>query len=167
MCPFFHLSSPPCSILCLCRSRELIFGWICLYMCLPRYTSVRRDFILPVNKERREMVGNIILYFSTLSSAYRLKVPLPPYLPPAEKARQNLVRRTLAFTTPYIDLVAHFTSWFLLLSLRSMPYVDSTSSRTEISESRVSSCFSRMHSLCRASPKNWITLGVRRRMRSG
>lgn len=59
-----------------------------------RYTSVRRDFILPVNKERREMVGNIILYFSTLSSAYRLKVPLPPYLPPAEKARQNLVRRT-------------------------------------------------------------------------
>ncbi|THH14901.1 hypothetical protein EW146_g5493 [Bondarzewia mesenterica] len=55
------------------------------------YTSVRRDFILPVNRERREMVGNIILYFSTLASAFRLKAPLPPYLPPAEKARQQLV----------------------------------------------------------------------------
>lgn len=55
------------------------------------YTSVRRDFILPVNKERREMVGNIILYFSTLASAFRFKAPLPPYLPPAEKTRQQLV----------------------------------------------------------------------------
>ncbi|KIJ18476.1 hypothetical protein PAXINDRAFT_167078 [Paxillus involutus ATCC 200175] len=55
------------------------------------FTNVRRDFILPVNKERREMVGNIILYFSTLASAFRLKAPLPPYLPPAEKARERLV----------------------------------------------------------------------------
>jgi len=55
------------------------------------YKSVRRDFIIPVTKERREMVGNIILYFSTLASAFRLKAPLPPYLPPAEKARQQLV----------------------------------------------------------------------------
>jgi hypothetical protein len=54
--------------------------------------SVRRDFITPVNKERREMSGNIILYFSTLASAFRLKAPLPPYLPPAEKTRQQLVR---------------------------------------------------------------------------
>ncbi|KAJ8586641.1 hypothetical protein M405DRAFT_743289 [Rhizopogon salebrosus TDB-379] len=54
-------------------------------------TSVRREFILPVNRERREMVGNIILYFSTLSSAFRLKAPLPPYLPPAEKSRERLV----------------------------------------------------------------------------
>ncbi|KAF9227087.1 hypothetical protein BS17DRAFT_861039 [Gyrodon lividus] len=53
--------------------------------------TVRKDFILPVNKERREMVGNIILYFSTLASAFRLKAPLPPYLPPAEKARERLV----------------------------------------------------------------------------
>ncbi|KAF8143351.1 hypothetical protein K438DRAFT_1876211 [Mycena galopus ATCC 62051] len=55
------------------------------------YTSVRQDFILPVNKERREMVGNIILSFSTLASAFRLKAPLPPYLPPAEASRQRLV----------------------------------------------------------------------------
>ncbi|KAJ7049969.1 Fusaric acid resistance protein-like-domain-containing protein [Mycena amicta] len=55
------------------------------------YTSVRQDFIIPVNKERREMVGNIILGFSTLASAFRLKAPLPPYLPPAEAARQRLV----------------------------------------------------------------------------
>jgi hypothetical protein len=55
--------------------------------------NVRHEFILPVNKERREMAGNIILYFSTLASAFRFKAPLPPYLPPAEKARQQLVRR--------------------------------------------------------------------------
>ncbi|KAI0047932.1 hypothetical protein FA95DRAFT_1558591 [Auriscalpium vulgare] len=54
-------------------------------------TTVRRDFIVPVNLQRREMVGNIILYFSTLAAAFRLKAPLPPYLPPAEKARQQLV----------------------------------------------------------------------------
>lgn len=54
-------------------------------------TSVRKDFILPVNKERRDMVGNIVLYFSTLASAFRLKAPLPPYLPPAEESRERLV----------------------------------------------------------------------------
>lgn len=53
--------------------------------------SVRNDFVLPVNRERREMVGNIILYFSVLSGAFKLKTPLPPYLPPAERARQSLV----------------------------------------------------------------------------
>ena len=53
--------------------------------------TVRRDFILPVNRERREMVGNIILYFSVLSSAFRLKAPLPPYLPPAANSQQRLV----------------------------------------------------------------------------
>lgn len=53
--------------------------------------EVRKQFIIPVNKERREMVGNIILYFSTLSAAFQLKTPLPPYLPPAEQARRKLV----------------------------------------------------------------------------
>jgi len=56
-----------------------------------RYKGVRQDFIIPVNKERREMVGNIMLSFSTLASAFRLKSPLPVYLPPAEKARLRLV----------------------------------------------------------------------------
>ncbi|KAJ7646593.1 Fusaric acid resistance protein-like-domain-containing protein [Roridomyces roridus] len=55
------------------------------------WTSVRQEFILPVNKERREMVGNIILSFSILASAFHLKAPLPPYLPPAELSRQRLV----------------------------------------------------------------------------
>ncbi|KAG6336645.1 hypothetical protein ID866_2452 [Astraeus odoratus] len=59
--------------------------------CLYSFTNVRRNFILPVNKERRDMVGNIILYFSVLASAFRLKAPLPPYLPPAEEARESLV----------------------------------------------------------------------------
>ncbi|KAG6812598.1 hypothetical protein H0H92_001949 [Tricholoma furcatifolium] len=49
------------------------------------------DFIIPVNRERHEMVGNIILSLSTLASAFRLKAPLPPYLPPAENSRQRLV----------------------------------------------------------------------------
>ncbi|KAI6037545.1 Fusaric acid resistance protein-like-domain-containing protein [Pisolithus marmoratus] len=55
------------------------------------WTDVRKKFILPVNKERREMAGNIVLYFSVLASAFRLKAPLPPYLPPAEEARTRLV----------------------------------------------------------------------------
>ncbi|GAA5865956.1 hypothetical protein JCM8547_002896 [Rhodosporidiobolus lusitaniae] len=55
--------------------------------------TVRRDFVTPVNKERREMVGNVILYFSILSSAVSLKTPLPAYLPPAADARERLVAR--------------------------------------------------------------------------
>ena len=37
------------------------------------------------------MVGNIILSFSTLASAFRLKALLPPYLPLVDKSRQRLV----------------------------------------------------------------------------
>jgi len=37
------------------------------------------------------MVGNIILCFSTLAAAFRLKAPLPPYLPPVEESRLRLV----------------------------------------------------------------------------
>ncbi|KAG6820973.1 hypothetical protein H0H93_008602 [Arthromyces matolae] len=42
-------------------------------------------------QERHEMVGNILLSLSTLAAAFRLKAPLPPYLPPVEKSRQRLV----------------------------------------------------------------------------
>ncbi|KAF9976229.1 hypothetical protein BGZ73_008936 [Actinomortierella ambigua] len=55
--------------------------------------SARRDFIVPVNRERREMVGNVLLYFYTLASALRLKTPLPPYLPPANQARRRLIHK--------------------------------------------------------------------------
>ncbi|KAF9355076.1 hypothetical protein BGX26_007012 [Mortierella sp. AD094] len=55
--------------------------------------SARRDFIIPVNKERREMVGNVLLYFYTIASALRLKTPLPPYLPPANNARIRLIQK--------------------------------------------------------------------------
>ena len=44
-----------------------------------------------MNRERRDMVGNIILSFSTLAAAFRIKAPLPPYLPPAEESRRRLV----------------------------------------------------------------------------
>ncbi|KAK4685629.1 hypothetical protein P7C73_g4513, partial [Tremellales sp. Uapishka_1] len=52
---------------------------------------IQKDFVEPVNKERREMVGNVILYFYTISAGFKLRTPMPPFLPPAEQARQNLV----------------------------------------------------------------------------
>lgn len=59
-------------------------------LCFP---SIRRDYVIPCNLERREMVGNVVLYFSVLSSAVSLKTPLPAYLPPASGARNRLVKR--------------------------------------------------------------------------
>ncbi|OAD76278.1 hypothetical protein PHYBLDRAFT_186217 [Phycomyces blakesleeanus NRRL 1555(-)] len=56
-------------------------------------TQVRGKFILPANKELMEMAGNVLLYFYLLASALQLKTPLPPYLPPAEKARTRLVSK--------------------------------------------------------------------------
>ncbi|SCV69070.1 BQ2448_2090 [Microbotryum intermedium] len=57
------------------------------------FTTVRRDFVIPANPERREMVGNVLLYFSLLASALTLKTPMPAFLPPAKEAREQLVRR--------------------------------------------------------------------------
>lgn len=73
--------------------------------------TMRETFVVPVNKQRREMAGNVILYVSghtsrtapsnasltvlqlyTISSGFRLRTPMPPYLPPAEIARQELVQ---------------------------------------------------------------------------
>ncbi|KAK2463297.1 hypothetical protein APHAL10511_004952 [Amanita phalloides] len=54
-------------------------------------TTIAREFILPVNKERREMAGNVVVILSILASAFHLKAPLPPYLPPCETSRQRLV----------------------------------------------------------------------------
>jgi hypothetical protein len=62
--------------------------WRCTHFILQ---NVRRDYILPFNKERRDVTGNITLYLSILSSAFQLKTPLPPYLPPVETSRQTLV----------------------------------------------------------------------------
>ncbi|WRT68516.1 uncharacterized protein IL334_005492 [Kwoniella shivajii] len=53
--------------------------------------AMRKEFVVPVNKERREMAGHVILYFYTLSAGFRTRTPLPPYLPPAEEARQKLI----------------------------------------------------------------------------
>lgn len=55
------------------------------------FGDVRREFILPVQKFRREMVGSILLYFSLLATTISAKAPLPPYLPPAREARERLV----------------------------------------------------------------------------
>lgn len=62
-------------------------------------TSVRsldqhyRAVVVPINKERREMVGNVILYLSILASAVSSKSPLPPFLPSAELSRQAVMRK--------------------------------------------------------------------------
>ncbi|KAK9704585.1 hypothetical protein K7432_010102 [Basidiobolus ranarum] len=57
------------------------------------FQSVREDFVMPVNDERKQMVGCILLSFYIFASALRIKTPLPPYLPPANEARQRLVAR--------------------------------------------------------------------------
>ncbi|CAO3646221.1 unnamed protein product [Mucor hiemalis] len=55
------------------------------------YDEVQNDFMTPVAQERREMVGNVLLYFYLLASALRLKTPMPPYFPPARKAWKSLL----------------------------------------------------------------------------
>ncbi|TIB78009.1 hypothetical protein E3Q23_00950 [Wallemia mellicola] len=50
-----------------------------------------RQFIDQFKVERRELVGNVLLFFSVIASSFHSKSPLPPYLPPANKARQNLM----------------------------------------------------------------------------
>lgn len=57
------------------------------------YTTVRRDFVLPVQKQRKEMVGNVLLFFSVLATSVELKAPLPPWLPPAGRARERLIEK--------------------------------------------------------------------------
>ncbi|KAF0395344.1 Fusaric acid resistance protein-like-domain-containing protein [Gigaspora margarita] len=57
------------------------------------YSVIRRDFISPIAEERRELVGNVLLYFYVLAAALRLKTPLPAYLPPAERARKQLLTK--------------------------------------------------------------------------
>ncbi|CEP18223.1 hypothetical protein [Parasitella parasitica] len=54
---------------------------------------VRRNFLMPASHEFMEMAGNVFLYFYLLASALQLKTPLPPFLPPAEKARQLLMQK--------------------------------------------------------------------------
>lgn len=57
------------------------------------HTRVRRDFIVPIDHggKRREMVGNVGLFFWLLASAFHLKTPLPPFLPPAEVSRLQVL----------------------------------------------------------------------------
>ncbi|KAG2203276.1 hypothetical protein INT47_000196 [Mucor saturninus] len=57
------------------------------------YEEVQHDFMTPVAQERREMVGNVLLYFYLLASALRLKTPMPPFLPQARKAWKSLLQQ--------------------------------------------------------------------------
>lgn len=80
------------------------------------------------------MVGNIILSFSTLASAFRLKAPLPPYLPPAEASRQRLV----SFQRNRFEQK--------LMFLRSRPFGSWTLCETEMLRGPASYSSSRMRS---------------------
>ncbi|CAE6428559.1 unnamed protein product [Rhizoctonia solani] len=86
-----HLRRPITEFMAMRSMLDMLHSLRCATTQEDWYTVVRRQFIIPVNKERRDMVGNILLYFSTLSGAFQLKTPLPPYLPPAEQARKKLV----------------------------------------------------------------------------
>ncbi|KAI9363139.1 Fusaric acid resistance protein-like-domain-containing protein [Pilaira anomala] len=57
------------------------------------FSEVQHDFMAPVAQERREMVGNVLLYFYLLASALRLKTPMPPFLPQARKAWKALLEQ--------------------------------------------------------------------------
>ncbi|EOR01749.1 hypothetical protein E3P92_00705 [Wallemia ichthyophaga] len=55
-----------------------------------------RRFMDKFREERREMVGNVLLFFSVIASALYSKSPLAPYLPPANKSRQALMDKIQA-----------------------------------------------------------------------
>ncbi|KAI8456293.1 Fusaric acid resistance protein-like-domain-containing protein [Phakopsora pachyrhizi] len=62
------------------------------------FKSMRKEFLLPVKAEHKDMVGNLLLYFGLLSTSIELKSPLPPYLPPANQARQRLFNKIKKLT---------------------------------------------------------------------
>ncbi|CEP12732.1 hypothetical protein [Parasitella parasitica] len=57
------------------------------------YDEIQHSFMTTVAHERKEMVGNVLLYFYLLASALRLKTPMPPYFPPARKAWKSLLEQ--------------------------------------------------------------------------
>jgi hypothetical protein len=54
-----------------------------------------------------DMVGNVVLYFYVLASALQLKTPLPPYLPPADMARKQLMGRLQSSAATTDTTIAH------------------------------------------------------------
>ncbi|KAI9259639.1 Fusaric acid resistance protein-like-domain-containing protein [Phascolomyces articulosus] len=52
--------------------------------------QVHQQLLMVASSEFMEMTGNVLLYFYVLASALQLKTPLPPYLPPAERAMRRL-----------------------------------------------------------------------------
>ncbi|ORY07223.1 hypothetical protein K493DRAFT_202352 [Basidiobolus meristosporus CBS 931.73] len=57
------------------------------------FQLVQEDFLLPTSRERRRMAGSILLYLYVISSGFKLKSALPPYLPPAAEAHHTLVEK--------------------------------------------------------------------------
>lgn len=61
-------------------------------MLFQEWIAVHRHFLMPVQQLRKELVGNVLLYFNILAASISLKTPLPTYLPPAALARERLVK---------------------------------------------------------------------------
>ncbi|RKP25699.1 hypothetical protein SYNPS1DRAFT_28574 [Syncephalis pseudoplumigaleata] len=55
--------------------------------------QVRKKFIQPVQKERRQMIGAIELYMYSVAAALLLKMPMPAYLPPVAETWHALMAR--------------------------------------------------------------------------
>jgi hypothetical protein len=55
--------------------------------------QVRKNFIQPVQKERRQMIGAMELYMYSIAAALLLKMPVPAYLPPITETWRNLIAR--------------------------------------------------------------------------
>lgn len=53
--------------------------------------EVLKEFMMPFNYARRDLVAAILLYFSLISSSLKSKSPLPPFLPSARAARLRLI----------------------------------------------------------------------------
>lgn len=74
---------------------------------------MHRDFLVPVQQLRKELVGNILLYFNILASSISLKRPLPTYLPPAGLARDRLISAVRRLDVVRQRQVKHSTTYLL------------------------------------------------------
>ncbi|SPO23047.1 related to BRE4 - protein involved in endocytosis [Ustilago trichophora] len=89
----FPIATYRCMLSCCQNILDKLHSMRCVTTRQDWYRHVRRDFVIPVNSERREMVGNVLLFFYTLGSAFHLKSPVPPYFPPAGQCRTRLLQR--------------------------------------------------------------------------
>ncbi|KAI8082708.1 Fusaric acid resistance protein-like-domain-containing protein [Halteromyces radiatus] len=72
------------------------------------------------NKQGTEMEGNVVLYFYVLASALQLKTPLPPYLPPADMARKQLIGRLQSSTMHHASISSYMDYYAYIVLMETM-----------------------------------------------